>query len=221
VRNPPRGIPAAAAIILSASLASAQQAPAFRSGAPGAFDFYVLALSWSPGFCALEGERKRREQCEPGRDLGFVLHGLWPQYERGYPADCGYRPLPAGALQEANGVFPDEGLARYEWRKHGACSGKSPAAYFRDARRARDQVRIPEEFVRPSAPRALRAVEIERAFAAENPGLRADMMAVVCRRGLLQEIRICFEKNLRAFRRCPEVARPECGLDPVRVDAAR
>jgi len=221
VRNLPRGIQAAAAVFLSASLASAQQAPAFRSGAPGAFDFYVLALSWSPGFCALEGERKRREQCEPGRGLGFVLHGLWPQQEQGYPADCGFRPLPSSALREADGVFPDEGLARYEWRKHGACSGKSPVAYFRDARRARDQVRIPGEFVRASGGRVLRAIEIERAFVDENPGLRADMMSVVCRRGLLQEIRICFEKDLRAFRRCPEVGRSGCGLDPVRVDAAR
>ena len=28
------------------------------------------------------------EQCDPDRDLGFTLHGLWPQYEEGWPEDC-------------------------------------------------------------------------------------------------------------------------------------
>src|ERR1700709_985537 len=35
------------------------------SVAPGDFDYYVLALSWSPGFCALSGGRDR-QQCDGG-----------------------------------------------------------------------------------------------------------------------------------------------------------
>lgn len=208
--------------LAAASAAWAQETRDFRSGAPGAFDFYVLALSWSPGFCALEGDRKGRDQCAPGRRLGFTVHGLWPQHERGFPSDCGSaeRSPSRIALAEAEGVFPDEGLARYQWRKHGTCSGKSPAEYFRDARRARDQVRIPEAFAQPSGDQTT-AAEIERAFVAANPGLRADMMAAVCRRGLLQEVRICFEKDLRGFRRCPEVDRSGCGFGPIRVDPVR
>ena len=97
-----------------------------RGGQPGDFDFYVLALSWSPGFCELDGDRDRnREQCADGAGLGFVVHGLWPQNERGFPSECG----PAGrtpsriALDQAKGLFPSEGLARHQWRKHGTCSG--------------------------------------------------------------------------------------------------
>ena len=208
---------------LSPGAAFAQSFRDVRGGPAGDFDFYVLALTWSPGFCALEGERKRREQCEPGQNLGFTVHGLWPQFERGYPTECG----PPGrspsrlALEEARGVFPDEALARHEWRRHGTCSGKSPAEYFRDVRRAREQVRIPERF--RSAPRdaSMTPIEIERAFAEANPGLRPDMMAIACRRGVLHEVRICMDKDLRGFRRCPEVDRSGCGFGEIRVNATR
>ena len=221
MRSLPRASWVAAAIVLSLSPASAQPAPRFRGGAPGPFDFYILALTWSPGFCALEGDRKGREQCEPGRDLGFVLHGLWPQSEDGDLLDCDRRPLPRHALRDAEGLFPDPGLAGYEWRRHGTCSGKSPVEYLADARRARDRIRIPDVFADPSGERALRGIEIERAFAAANPGLRGDMVTVVCRRGRLQEVRICFERDLRGFRRCPEPRRSGCGFDPVRIDPVR
>jgi ribonuclease T2 len=183
----------------------------------------VLALSWSPGFCELEGARKRRRQCEPDGDLGFTVHGLWPQFENGYPSECG----PAGrfpsraALEEARGVFPDEGLARYQWRRHGTCSGGSPAAYFTDARRARDAVRIPERFRSLPAALSVTPLDIERAFGEANPTLRPDMMAVVCRRGVLQEVRICLERDLRGFRRCPEVDRSGCGPGEIRIGATR
>jgi len=55
----------------------------------GDFDFYVLSLSWSPGFA---GRRPApaREPMQSGAGLGFVVHGLWPQYEHGYPQDCPY-----------------------------------------------------------------------------------------------------------------------------------
>ena len=51
------------------------------------FDYYLLALSWSPSWCAAEGDR-RAEQCRPERDLGFVVHGRWPQHAAGWPAFC-------------------------------------------------------------------------------------------------------------------------------------
>jgi ribonuclease T2 len=207
-------------VLASAPLASAQP---LGGGPAGQFDFYVLALSWSPGFCELEGGRKARAQCDPDRDLGFTVHGLWPQFERGYPSECG----PSGrfparaALEEARGVFPDEGLARHEWRRHGTCSGKSPAEYFRDVRVARDAVRIPERFAPARRDMSIAPIDIERAFADANPGLRPDMMAVVCRRGVLQEVRICLERDLRGFRRCPEVDRSGCGFGEIRVNAPR
>lgn len=188
---------------------------------PGDFDFYVLSLSWSSGFCATGGARRAREQCAPGAGLGFVVHGLWPQYERGFPQDCG----PAGrspsrvALDSAKGLFPDEGLARYEWRKHGVCSGKSPTDYFADVRRAREAVVIPPAFQSATGDQSWAPVDIARAFEAANPRLRPGMSAIECRGGVLEEIRICMSKDLRDFRACPEVARRTCRTREIRVPA--
>jgi ribonuclease T2 len=208
-----------AALALGSGAAGAQGG---RGGTPGDFDFYVLALSWSPAFCAREGGRRDLDQCARGSNLGFVVHGLWPQYERGYPSECGAQRTPSRlALDEARGVYPDEGLARHEWRVHGTCSGLAPAQYFRAAGQARDRVRVPERFQRVAAPQNLTPLEIERAFAELNPGLRPDTMAVVCRRGALEEMRFCLDKDLRGFRSCPQVARAGCSTGTLRIEAAR
>lgn len=193
-------------------------------GTPGDFDFYVLALSWSPGFCALDGDRARnREQCGDGGGLRFTVHGLWPQYERGYPSDCDFssRSPSRMAMAEAEGVYPTEGLARYEWRKHGTCSGLSPADYFRDVRRARDKVVVPPALARSDGDGSWTVPDLERAFVAANPGLRTDMMSIVCKRGVLQEVRICLGKDLRGFRTCQEVDRSGCRAGRVTVTAPR
>jgi len=188
---------------------------------PGQFDFYVLSLSWSPGFCETTGGEKHRSQCDSGSGLGFVVHGLWPQYESGFPSDCG----PAGrfpsriALEAAKGVYPDVNLARYEWRKHGTCSGKSPTDYFADVRRARDAVDIPQPFRGASDRQTWTPIDIERAFIASNPKLRPDMMGIACRSGVLEEVRICFSRDLRDFHSCPEVSRGSCRTRELRVPA--
>jgi ribonuclease T2 len=70
---------------------SAACAEGFGQDEPSQFDFYVLSLSWSPSFCAASAERdfERRPslQCG-GRPYSFVVHGLWPQYEKGFPEYC-------------------------------------------------------------------------------------------------------------------------------------
>ena len=58
-----------------------------RQNTPGQFDYYVLALSWSPSFCETATGNARRQQCG-ARPFSFVVHGLWPQYERGFPESC-------------------------------------------------------------------------------------------------------------------------------------
>jgi ribonuclease T2 len=199
--------------------AAAPSAPP-RPGAmaPEAFDFYVLALSWSAGFCELNGAG--RSQCEPGGKLGFVVHGLWPQYEHGFPSNCGGAQTPSRlALERAKGVFPDERLARYEWRKHGTCTGRSPGDYFDDVSRAREAVTVPSAFANLSDDKTLPTIEIERAFLEANPRLRPGMLSVGCERGVLQEVRLCLSKDLREFRACPEVARRGCRTREVRVPA--
>lgn len=212
------------AAILFAGPASAQDYGGFnRRAAPGEFDFYVLALSWSPTYCTLEGQRRDDVQCAQGRGLGFVLHGLWPQYARGYPDNCSAvaRQPTRQAMEVAGQVYPSEGLARYEWRKHGTCSGLDPAAYFSAARDARLAVTIPDALKGGGDARTLAPVDIARQFVSANRGLRPDMMAVTCARGQLQEVRICFAKDLRGFTSCPEVARGNCRAPEITLDAAR
>ena len=188
---------------------------------PGAFDFYVLALSWSPEYCAGPGRERASPQCDPARRLGFVTHGLWPQYERGYPSACDSRGAPPAAIAETGDLYPDPGLARHEWRMHGTCSGLPAAAYFRAVRQARDKVAIPEPLSDLARDGQTTAANIERAFAASNPGLRPEMMSVTCRRGALQEVRICLDRDLRGFRACPEIDRQACRFGPIRVTAPR
>ncbi|MFY9655251.1 MAG: ribonuclease T2 [Methylocystis sp.] len=189
--------------------------------APANFDFYVLAFSWSPSFCE-RSHRSGGEQCAPGADRGFVLHGLWPQYEHGFPQDCGFGAPPSRlALARARGVYPEEGLARYEWRKHGACTGLSPGDYFDSAARAKGMVATPQELASVAQDKTLGASEIERAFLAANPRLRPGMLSVVCGGGALQEVRICLSKDLRDFRPCPELARRSCRDRAVRIPAPR
>jgi ribonuclease T2 len=194
-----------------------------KGGPAGTFDFYVLALSWSPGFCELEGDNKGRDQCDVGRNLGFVVHGLWPQFETGYPTECGPggRTPSRTAMAQAAGVFPAEALARYQWRKHGVCSGSSPSDYFADVKRAREAVVVPAELQKPDRSQTWAPIDIERAFVASNPGLRADMISVACKRSTLQEVRICFSKDLRRFVTCQEVDRGGCRTREVKVPPLR
>ena len=191
------------------------------TGTAGNFDFYVLTLSWSSGFCATGGDDKGKSQCDIGAGLGFVVHGLWPQFEHGFPSSCGGGAPSRIALDEARGLFPDEGLARYEWSKHGTCSGKNPQAYFADVRRAFEAVTIPDDYKHPASEQSAAPNDIARAFVAANRGLRPGAIAVACKSQTLQEVRICFSKDLRGFRDCPEVARGACRSREIRIPPVR
>jgi ribonuclease T2 len=201
----------AAILSLAAGAALAREE---RGAEPGRFDFYVLALTWSPTYCAEEGARRDDGQCDVGRRLGFVVHGLWPQHDRGFPTECGAFPRQPtrAALEEAATIYPSLSLARHQWRRHGTCSGKGPPEYFRD---------VPERFAKLTAGDRLAPLELERAFVAANPGLRADMMGVVCRGGRLREVRICFDRELKGFQTCPQVDRSGCRGGEVTLDPPR
>lgn len=205
----------AAAGVMSASL-MAPPGAAVAQPRPGHFDFYVLALSWSPSFCALEGREKGRAQCD-GPAKGFVLHGLWPQYERGFPSGCDhpFRNAPNSLIRDIRGLYPEDGLARHQWRKHGTCSGQSPSGYFADVKRAVARVSIPESFDEAREGGRVRPRDIERKFIAANRGLRPGMIAATCARGLLREVRVCMSRDLREFRACPDVVRSGCRAQEV------
>jgi ribonuclease T2 len=194
-----------------------------RGAKPGAFDLYILALSWSPGFCASNARASDSDQCAVGANLGFVAHGLWPQYESDYPAFCGNpnRSVRASDLDIVDGIIPTRGLARHQWRKHGSCTGLSPSAYFRDVADAFNAVVRPDSAIGQAG--TMRPIEVEQAFVAVNPGLRTDMIAVDCGRAedgtvVLQEVRVCLTRDLRRFRPCPaEVERDTCRAPTISI----
>ncbi|MFG1421472.1 ribonuclease T2 family protein [Roseixanthobacter liquoris] len=197
----------AAVLLLLAAAGAARAEP---PGTPGAFDFYILALSWSPTYCA-EQTRTDGAQCRSGRPFGFIVHGLWPQHERGYPQSCQTPPpfIPAGTLNDVLDLMPSRGLVIHEWRRHGTCSGLTPDAFFAKLRAAREKITIPPAFVAPTQPSTVTPAEVEAAFIAANPGLTSEMIAVDCGANRLREVRVCFSKDL-AFRPCPEADRRGC-----------
>jgi ribonuclease T2 len=215
-----RGVAIAfAAFFFALAPANAQQ-----YGEPGQFDFYVLALSWSPSYCDSAGNRADPQQCNRrGKPYSFVVHGLWPQYDRGYPADCSYNPprIPDRTLNGMLDVMPSRRLVIYEWRKHGTCSGLSPDEYFALVRKAFEKVKIPPRFAQSTNWQTVSPPEVENAFKVANPNLEDDMIAVTCDRRNLREVRICMSKDLE-FRACPQVDRqqacrnPRVALPPVR-----
>jgi len=186
------------------------------------FDFYVLSLSWSPSYCATEGSRADRQQCSSGRPYSFVVHGLWPQYERGYPQDCavGERYVPRQMVSGMRDIMPSTGLIVHEWRKHGSCTGLSQSDYFSAVRRAYQAITIPASFRNVTASRDIDPMQVEKAFAAANPGLPADGIAVTCEDGYLQDVRICMTKDLQ-FRSCGEVDADACRRRSVTMPPVR
>ena len=201
----------------------------------GAFDYYVLALSWSPTYCAERRGNGYEPQCDArsGRPYAFVLHGLWPQHERGWPQNCrtsdrGWVPGPVA--ERMLDIMPSKRLVFNEYRKHGTCSGLGVDGYFDLARQLHDKVKIPPRFVRLADDRLLVSPgELVDEFLAANPDLKPDMIAVQCggSGNRLREVRICFDKG-GSFRACGhnENQRRLCSANrmyvpPVRTGAAR
>lgn len=198
--------------LLAAALlaASAALSPALAEGErAGDFDYYVLSLSWSPTWCALEGDARNSPQCDPRHDYSFVLHGLWPQYETGWPSFCRtpHRDpsrQQTAAMEDLTGA---PGLAWYEWKKHGRCSGLSAADYFALERRAYESIKIPDVLAHLERDVKLPAKVVEQAFLETNPGLDADEITITCKAGRIQEARICLTKDLESR---------TCGADTIR-----
>jgi len=221
---------AAVAILLTAialGTAAAQQQQGAAQGPqrhqPGKFDFYVLALSWSPSFCKETEERGRQsnEQCR-GRPYAFVVHGLWPQYERGFPRDC---QVPAPRLNRELmtsmlDLMPAPRLVYHEWDQHGTCSGLAAQAYFDLVRKAREAVKIPEPYASPKATLTVTPDEVEDAFVKANPGLSRSGIAVTCGSARLSEVRVCMGKDLK-FRECGEIDRRACRRDKLIMPPVR
>lgn len=203
----------------TAALARSHHHGQSATGTPGEFDYYVLTLSWSPSYCLTH--QQDRAQCG-GRGYGFVLHGLWPQYEGGnWPQFCSSDvSLPPEATRIGNTLFPNPNLMEHEWQRHGTCSGLDAVAYFRTADKALATVRVPAQFEAPHSSQSMTGGQIAGLFRQANPSMPADGLIVACGRGELSEVRVCLTRNL-TVRSCGQKMHNSCPTAPVDVPAAR
>ncbi|MFQ6547575.1 ribonuclease T2 family protein [Aestuariibius sp. 2305UL40-4] len=174
-------------------------------GVAGEFDYWVMALSWQPSWCANDGAGS--DQCE--RPAGWTLHGLWPQYERGWPSYCPTAKRPptrseTGAMAD---IMGSGGLAWHQWRKHGVCSGLDGADYLDLSREMYGRVVRPELLRQLRQEVQLPAHVIEEAFLADNPQLEPDGITITCKAGRIAEARICFSRDLEPVLCAADVVR--------------
>jgi ribonuclease T2 len=192
----------------------------------GDFDFYLLVLSWSPTHCSSDAGRGRDDdlQCRAGRPYGFVLHGLWPQHERGYPENCASqepRRVAAEVMEAALRLSPSHKLVQHEWEKHGTCSGLSQEDYFAAARLAIDGVNVPRAYETPQQIVFTTANDVKRAFLDANPALSPGGILATCRGNEIGEVRVCLDKELRPRACSREVLKKHCGGRDARMLAVR
>jgi ribonuclease T2 len=138
------------------------------------------------------------------------VHGLWPQYERGFPQNC---QVPAPRLDhriadEMLDLMPARRLVYHEWDAHGTCAGLGQREYFDTIRKARAGVKIPPQYDNPQQPLTVAPGEVVDAFVKANPGLTPAGITIDCDRTRLREVRICMTRELK-FR--------DCGADKGRV----
>ncbi|MGJ8618111.1 MAG: ribonuclease T2 family protein [Sulfitobacter sp.] len=180
-----------------------------KNGVAGEYDYFVLSLSWSPNWCAIEGDARHSPQCKSGSGNGWIMHGLWPQFHRGYPSFCrtSERAPSRGMTSAMADIMGTSGLAWHQWKKHGVCTGLSAQDYYALSRRAYGLVKRPDIFRKLDRRVKLPASVVEDAFLKANPALEPDGITITCRDGHIQEARICLSRDLTPV---------PCGQDVVR-----
>ena len=195
----------------------------------GKFDYYAMVLSWSPSYCESVGNKRRDPQCTTrGRGYSFILHGLWPQYEKRWPQNCRtkQRPYVSNAIiRSMMDIMPSKRLIIHEYKKHGTCSGYGPKGYYALSRRLFNKIKIPSNYQNISKAIFVSPAQMTQDFVAANPGLKPDHFAISCRGSgnRLREIRFCFARDGK-LRNCGrnENRRRMCSakkiyLPPVRI----
>ena len=158
-----------------------------------------------------------------GGPYGFVVHGLWPQYERGYPQDCDTsqpRNVPYAQAKQLSDIMPSPGLVTYEWRKHGSCTGLTQQDYFSVMRQAVKRVAIPAALPPAYIARAGQSACTRTGLCFRQSRTCERRIAVTCDSDYLREVRVCLTKDLN-FRPCPEVERSSCRRRSVDMPAAQ
>jgi ribonuclease T2 len=181
-----------ALIVMGAGSSKYHSSSQATQGKPGAFDYYLLTLSWSPEFCY---SHKDKPECQSGH-YGFVIHGLWPQYAEGYPEHCSNAPGLSNPSEMAD-IMPDLGLVAHEWTTHGTCSGLDAEAYFKLLRQAFTSVKIPDRFKAPQQQFSIPPQNVKNEFIQGNPGFNAGEMTVSCGNNFLTAVSFCMTKDLK------------------------
>ncbi len=216
-----------AALILLACLvtvtsATARHRKSVNDGEPGTFDYYLLSLSWSPAFCL---GKPGAAECNGPRRFGFIVHGLWPQYEKGWPENCNvHQQVPDNVVTGISDLMPARSLVHHEWSAHGTCSGLDPADFFALVRRARARVAIPSSVLETSQDIEESPAAIRAAFLAANPKLSAQSIVVTCsgqESPRLREVHICFDRDLNPRACSADAARGACRAPTLIVPPIR
>jgi len=190
-------------VLLTLVFAATAAPDAKAEGTPGRFDYYALALSWSPTYCLSDAGRSDRRQCGAARRYSFVVHGLWPQYRRGWPKNCrgAERYVPERVIRSVLDIMPSKRLVIHEWRKHGTCSGLTPESYYNTTRDLFARIKIPARYITPTRPVITSPRQLVGDFLKTNPWLSANMLSVQCGnrrdRANLRELRVCFTRDLQ------------------------
>ncbi|MCX8507824.1 MAG: ribonuclease T2 [Rhodobacteraceae bacterium] len=210
-------------LLLAIGLACLPLSPALgEEGRAGSFDYYILSLGWSPSWCATTSDARDATECRPHQGKGFTLHGLWPQYEQGWPSDCRSAVREATRAETAamTDLMGSAGLAWHEWKKHGRCSGLPAADYFALARRAYGTVTLPPLLAHLSKDIRLPASLVEKAFLDANPRLAPDMLTITCEEGRIAEVRLCLRRDLTP-RSCGGDALRDCRAPSALMEKRR
>ncbi|HEY2388083.1 MAG TPA: ribonuclease T2 [Candidatus Binatia bacterium] len=183
-----------------------------QASVAGAFDYYLLSLSWSPQHCAERTGRGDDAQCGTTRRYSFIVHGLWPQDDGGgFPESCEHGGhLDEDVIAATYDAMPSRDLIRHEWAKHGTCSGLSPERYFGSVRDAFHRVTIPERFRSPDDAFRVTAAAVRDDFRTVNPDVPADGIAVLCTGRFLSEVRLCLTKDGLHPRACGARVKDTC-----------
>ncbi len=184
------------------------------------FDYFVLAISWTPAWCERDGDARDAPTCAPGAGVGWGVHGLWPQHDDGtWPEFCATperNPSRAQTAEQAD-LFGSGGSAWHQWNKHGRCSGLSAAAYYALTRDAAGALDLPPlEAPGRLAPGALRAAILDR-----NPDFAAGSVVITCSSGMLGEVRVCLAPDLLPRACDAGLAARGCRAASIRIPAPR
>lgn len=183
--------------------------------------YLLLAVSWTPSWCEAEGDSRGDDRCDRGSGAGWLVHGLWPQFDDGtWPEFCDtpHAPPSRNLTRSMEDIMGSAGLAAYQWRKHGSCSGLSPAAYFQATRAAFDAVRMPMPAT--NSVRAQPSQLLER-LRRDNPEIGDDMAIVTCQGGRLREVRVCLSNDLTPVDCDADVLTRDCRSNTVQQPAIR